>query len=515
MIYTGYHYQKAAGKRQKIRADVCVIGSGAGGAAAAWRLANRGLRVALVEAGDLLTPRLMSQREEEMLPKLYYSAGGLKNTDRNLRVLHGKGLGGSTLHNINLCKRTPEEVFQEWGLSDWQRGLVDPLYRLVEEKLGVVSIESTQMNRLNQLFQKGTLALGYQGGLLAHNREGCVGSGFCELGCAFNAKKNAFRVLVPEILEKGSSIYCNARVARLNWSQDRKGRYRVTSALAEGRADGAPLDSKVLTEFEVEAEEFVLAGGAIQTPLLLKRSEIPDPQLHFGSRLHLHPGCVAAGLFDEPVQSWTGIPQSWECTEFLDFEKKGDHRVWLVGGAAHPAGMASLLPGDGAEHRELMKKAPGFAPISVMLHDQSRGRVEIDRLGGTRVDYRLNADDLRLMAFGLVEAGRILFAAGAREVLIPSDPLLRVRTVNELELAREKISQALISGRLEMVSVHPMSSVWMATEERDGPVNPQGRLHRAMNLRIADTSLYPTSLGVPPQITTYMTGVRIADFIAG
>jgi choline dehydrogenase-like flavoprotein len=302
-------------------------------------------------------------------------------------------------------------------------------------------------------------------------------------------------------------------VSHLEWKRTQDGRSTITRVHAEGRGDGAALDAQPLVQIEVEAEEFILSGGAIQTPLLLQKSQILDPGQWVGSRLHLHPGCVAAGVFEEPVKSWTGIPQSWECTEFLDFEVKGDQRIWLVGGAAHPAGMASILPGLGAEHRLSMQQTQNLAPISVMLHDITRGTVRSDITGATEVDYQLCPEDLKLMAFGLVEAGRILFAAGAKEVLIPSDPLIRARTISELELAQSRIAEALLRGRLELVSVHPMSSVWMAPSAQEGPVNPQGRLYSVANLRIADTSLYPTSLGVPPQITTYMAGIRVADFL--
>jgi choline dehydrogenase-like flavoprotein len=275
------------------------------------------------------------------------------------------------------------------------------------------------------------------------------------------------------------------------------------------------VDSPAVAELEVEAREFILAGGAIETPTLLQRSEIPDPAGWVGSRLHLHPGAVAAGVFEEDVECWKGIPQSWECTEFLDFEARGDQRAWLVGGSAHPAGMASILPGFGADYRASLKQAPRLAPISVMLHDITRGRVRAAGTHGVKIEYRLGSEDRRVMVMGLIEAGRILFAAGAREVVIPCDPPVRVRSQNELELARDQVAAALVGGRLDLVSVHPMSTVWMSEDPTQGPVSPEGRLHSAVNLRIADTSLYPTSLGVPPQITTYMAGVKVADGLLG
>jgi len=487
-----------------------VIGSGAGGATAAWKLAAYGRKVVLLEAGDFLPPQVMSQREDEMLPRLFYAAGGRKTADRRIRILHGKGLGGSTLHNINLCKRTPEPVFKAWGLPGWSARELAPHYATIESKLGVLQVAPQQINRFNAVFRSGTEALGYRGGILHHNREGCVGSGFCELGCAFNAKKNALRVLMPEFLAHGGEVYCNVRVSKLNWSRD-AAKARVTGLEAFVRADGGALDSEPIARLRVQAREYIIAAGAIETPALLQRSELPDPHGLIGSRLHLHPGAVAAGVFEEKIEAWKGVPQSWECTEFLDFEQGGDMRAWLVGGSAHPAGMASILPGFGTEHRQALKQAPHLAPVSVMLHDLTRGRVRAAGETGVKIEYELWPEDQRVMVMGLIEAGRVLFAAGAREVVIPSDPPVRARSIGELEAARESIARALVQGRLELVSVHPMSSVWMSEDPARGPVSPDGVFHQAHNLRLADTSLYPTSLGVPPQITTYMAGLRVAE----
>ncbi len=508
MIHTGHHFKE--GDSRVVHTDVCVIGSGAGGATAAWRLASAGRKVVLLEAGDFLPPQVMSQREDEMLPRLFYSAGGRKTTDRRIRILHGKGLGGSTLHNINLCKRTPDEVLRNWALPGWNARELGDLYGRIEEKLGVVQVAPSQINRFNQVFRRGTETLGYRGGILQHNREGCVGSGFCELGCSFNAKKNALRVLMPEFLQNGGEVYCNVRVSRLRWIRE-AGLARITGVEASVRADGSALDSDPLAPIDVVAKEYIIAAGAIETPALLQRSGVPDPHGLVGSRLHLHPGAVAAGVFDEKIECWKGVPQSWECTEFLDFEKGGDMRAWLVGGSAHPAGMASILPGFGPEHRKAMKQAPYLAPVSVMLHDTSRGRVRADGETGVRIEYELGNEDHRVMVMGLLEAGRVLFAAGAKEVVIPCDPPIRAGSMRELENSRDRISSALFHGRLELVSVHPMSSVWMSEDPSRGPVDPDGVHHQVPNLRVADTSLYPTSIGVPPQITTYMTGLRVAE----
>ena len=122
-----------------LTADLCVVGSGAGGAMVAMVAAEAGLRVVVVEAGSLLTPGDMVQREEEMFPRLYWEGGGRTTADRAIHVHQGRGVGGSTLHNLNLCKRIPPSILERWArerrLEALPRATWDALY---EDRKSVV-----------------------------------------------------------------------------------------------------------------------------------------------------------------------------------------------------------------------------------------------------------------------------------------------------------------------------------------------------------------------------------------
>ncbi|MBI3542735.1 MAG: GMC family oxidoreductase [Deltaproteobacteria bacterium] len=487
---------------RKLDADVCIVGAGAGGSAAAHALSARGLSVVVLERGSFLTPKDFDQREENMFPKLFYDAGGRRTRNRAIRVLHGHGVGGSTLHNINLCKRIPDEVFAEWELPRFNAATLRPHYERIEKLLGVSRIPAERMNANNRLFKKGVEKLGYRGGMLSHNREGCVGSGFCELGCAFDAKLNALRVLIPEAVRAGATFLADTRAIVL----ERDGR-RVTRARAEtlDPATGARVSSH-----EISARSFLCAGGAIETPLLLQRSKVPDPRGLVGARLHLHPGVAAFAEFDEPVLSWQGIPQSYECTEFLSYEKNSAKRVWMIAGSAHPAGAASMLPGFGEEHDAWMRKLPRLACVSAMVHDSTRGSVSLKGDFGADVDYVLNDADRRQLALGLREAARILLAAGAREAVVPFVTPLRATSVAELDCAPLEVRDL----DLDMVAVHPMSTVWVGRSDDDSCLDETCRYRHLDNLFVGDMSAFPSSLGVPPQLSAYSLG-RLAAERAG
>jgi hypothetical protein len=298
---------------------------------------------------------------------------------------------------------------------------------------------------------------------------------------------------------KGATVYADTRALRFDVAGGRV-RGLTVRTQAPAWSGGGPK-----REWRIEADLYICAGGAVETPLLLERSGVPDPHGRLGRGLRLHPGAAVAGLFDQDVRCWQGIPQSWECTEWLSFEPGSSKRTWIVGGSAHPAGAASFLPGYGAAHAELMTHYPRLVPLSAMLHDRTQGRVGGTAGGGVELDYVLDEGDRTELARGLQSCARILFAAGAREVWVPTREVLRLKSVAEVD----RMPQRLADGDIDLVAVHPMGSVPMGTDPRTSGCGPDQKFHGLENLWIADASVYPTSLGVPPQISTYSVGLRV------
>lgn len=95
--------------------DAVVVGTGAGGSVALRELARAGLDVVALEEGPWSTSRVFDQREDRMLPLLFQDMGGRATEDMAIRVLQGRGVGGSTVHNTNLCKRTPDAILDLWA----------------------------------------------------------------------------------------------------------------------------------------------------------------------------------------------------------------------------------------------------------------------------------------------------------------------------------------------------------------------------------------------------------------
>ena len=268
----------------------------------------------------------------------------------------------------------------------------------------------------------------------------------------------------------------------------------------------------------MRARAVVLAGSAVGSAVLAQASELPDPHRLVGGNLHLHPGAAVAGFFDEradAVNGWTGIPQSVECTEWIDWLPGSPRRVWIVPAFAHPIGIAAATPGFGATHMRMLRRYPYMAVLVAMLHDETSGRVEARRRrsGGAApvLRYRLEEADARALAEGLAACARLLLAAGAREVMVPATTPLRATS--------ERDVASFAAHRIRpfdppLTAVHPMGTLPMAADPARGVTDEDGRYHGVAGLYVADGSVFPTSIGGPPQISIYAAGRRAARALA-
>ncbi len=485
------------------RADVCVIGSGAGGAVAAAVLAEGGRDVVLLEQGGQHTRADFDQREDSMLPRLFEDAAMRTTDDGAVTILSGRGLGGSTVHNLCYAFRAPEPVLAMWEREHGVRELASlaESFERVEAGLSVRDIRAEELNPLNQRMKAGAELLGYRGRVARHNRVGCVRSGFCILGCAYDAKQSMAVTYVPRADRAGARIYSDCRAERIDGAA---GARRVVATLtgASGEARG---------ELRVDAPVVVVSAGAIATPLLLARSALGGASGQLGRNLHLHPSVMAVGVFPEELHAYYGIPQAYYVDEFIDLERDPRSGYALMPIAGFPVLTAANLPGFGRAHFEWLRQMPRMGGLLALLHDRSSGSVDEDWLGRPRIRYALDLPDLRLLTTGLKRVVELLWASGAERVLVPYlDAPLVLRPEDgvagiDLRGARP--------GTLPISSTHPQSTARMGGDPASSVVDSFGELHDAPGVFAADMSVFPTSLGAPPQITTAALADRTARYL--
>src|SRR5215203_5852881 len=124
-----------------LRADACVIGSGAGGAVAAAELAEGGMRVVVLEEGARRGVADATGRPRDTLPRLYRDGGQVATIGRPPLMLPlGRGTGGTTFVNSGTCFRTPAAVLARCSGQHGIEPLPDAVFERVEAAIGVSEV---------------------------------------------------------------------------------------------------------------------------------------------------------------------------------------------------------------------------------------------------------------------------------------------------------------------------------------------------------------------------------------
>jgi choline dehydrogenase-like flavoprotein len=145
---------------------------------------------------------------------------------------------------------------------------------------------------------------------------------------------------------------------------------------------------------------------------------------------------------------------------------------------------------------------------ATLVEDDSEGRV---RLGPDLQPFMwqtLGASDVERLHRGVALTAELLFAAGAREVLLPFSDLHAIRDPGEIHRIRERPRDR---GTIELMTVHIMGSARMARDATGGATDASGAVFGTTGLVVADASAIPTSLGGNPQETIVALALRNAD----
>lgn len=487
-------------------ADVCVVGSGAGGAVVACELAEAGHSVVLVEDGSYLRSDDFVQREEIMYPRLYREGGTKATADYTVLVSQGRAVGGSTVAGFCLCVRPPRPLLGYWAsqlkIPGVEYEALHPFLRKVEKRIGAKRMLPEQVNGNGAKLQQGSEKLGYRGYLPLHNRTDCLGCGYCALGCTYDRKGDMSLTYVPAASRAGALIVPDCQVLQI---ATQKGRAVGVGGVFRRSRTGEAYTLKV------KASVVILAAGAINSPRIWHQSRLPDPASEVGRNLHLQPQVVVTALYPEPVEAWKGIPQGYVVDEFLSLGgRTAGSGYLLLPTFAHPVAAASMLPGYGTVHRELMTLYPRLGAIAVLLHDHTRGRLEFEETGPPAVSYRLGSTDEDLLLDALEKASEVSFAAGAEKVYLPYNDVVTVGRRGAYQPIRDR--GVRVNDPL-FISYQPQGTLRMGVDARGSIVDGHGEAHAVKNLFVCDASVFPTSVAVPAQLTIMTLATRTAHYI--
>jgi choline dehydrogenase-like flavoprotein len=498
---------------QVMEADVVVVGTGAGGGVTAEILALAGLKVLIVEEGALKSSKDFKMREAEAYPSLYQESASRKTADKAINILQGRTVGGSTTVNWTSSFRTPASTLGHWqrhfGLADYNEQSLAAWFEMMEARLNVSDWQAAP-NENNDVLRRGAAKLGIPTAAIRRNVRGCWNLGYCGMGCPTNAKQSMLVTTIPSALDHGATLVTRARAERFEIKGEHADELLCVALDAKGLAPTG-------RTLRLRAKHFVVAGGAINSPALLMRSSVPDPHGLLGKRTFLHPTLISAALYGEPVNGFSGAPQTIYSDHFLQTQPiDGPLGYKLEVPPMHPLLLATTMTGFGQQHAHLMRQFPHMQGMLALLrdgfHDESRGGEVKLHDGAPVLDYALTDSLWDGARRGILSMAEIQFAAGAKVVQPAHEMAQPYRSWGE---AKQSIAALPFRPQVvKVASAHVMGGCGMAGDEKLGVTSPDGRYRYLANLSVHDGSLFPTSIGANPQLSIYGITARLASGLA-
>lgn len=528
-IYTTEKFEKRAERcklvtRDIVRSvDVCVIGSGAAGAVLATKLAQAGKSVALLEKGGYYDGESMNQREADMLPLLWQNAAA--NFTSNLRIVIAQGscLGGSTVINDAVCFGIPDLVINQWqkgaaevsiSKEEWQEAVKE-----VSKKINVSEVTEEEINLNAKKLREACNKFRLHGKPIVHGKnwrncgpsftdpdlKSCVKCGFCHLGCHYDTKQSMLVTYIHEALRDSNidyAAYCNCRVDRITFDQE--------SGLATG-VDGTFTDLRGndLYRIRVNAKVVIVSAGAIASSNLLQKSNIGGQKV--GKGLALHPAPFIMGVFDEEIRANRGIPMSYTCHEF-GVTNGVENGGFLIESIFLPVfQMALAIPSFGIDHAKMMERFNNYTMAGVMTRDEPVGIVTISYNGNSKVIYNLAPRAIGDMARGMAILAKMWFSIGAKSVITSHRDMPELRTKADIPMLKDAVRNN--PNGLMIGSAHPQGGNKMGSNTDECVVDSDCKVYGFENLYVCDASVFPTALGVNPQLTVMALATITANKI--
>jgi choline dehydrogenase-like flavoprotein len=486
-----------------VEADACIVGTGAGGAVMAKGLAEKGLKVVVLEEGSYFTDKDFNQDPGDMMGMMYRDGGttmalGLPPVS----ITMGMTVGGTTTVNSATCMRVPRSVVEKWaadyGCEGIDYDILTGYFDKVEKEINVTELSEDILGNAYQIVKRGANALGYEVKPLKHNVRDCKGAGSCQWGCIRGAKQSMDVSYIPAAVAAGADIYADCKVAKVNVENG-----RVTGV--EGLIID-PVTKRRRYRVKVKADVVCLAMGALITPAFLIKNRLANTSGLVGKGLTIHPCGRVVAEMDEEVNAHYGVSQGCLIDAFKD------EGIMLEGIFVPPGVMAMALPGVGEEHKYLMKHYKNLAALGVMICDSTRGSVKPGMFGQSfRAYYSMNRKDAEKLHKGLCIAAEMFFAAGAKRVFTCCNTMPVINGREELHRFR---NLKIKPWHFEVMAFHPLGTCRMGNNPRKSVIDTNLETHDIKGLFIPDGSPFPTSLGVNPQVTIMAFAARCAEYIS-
>lgn len=504
---------------------VVIVGSGAGGGTLGNELAQRGVKVVILEAGARHENWDFINDEWASFTQLAWddtrTTGGSWRVSKdfpNLPAWIVKAVGGTTTHWAGASLRFHEHEFKArttYGaiaganLLDWPITLqeMEPYYGRAEDRMGVTGthgIARLPGSNNYKVFAAGAAKLGYKDvhtGNMAinsqprHDRGSCQQLGFCFQGCKTGAKWSTLYTEIPAG-EATGRLEVRPQSMVLKIEHDDRGRASgVVYADAQGRQQ------------RQRARVVCVAGNSIESPRLLLNSasaRFPDGMANssgqVGRNYMRHTTGSVYGVFPDKVHMYRGTTMAGIVRD----EAAHDPKRGFAGGyeletlsLGIPFMAAFLDPGAwGRGFTSAMDAYDRMAGMWIVGEDmpQASNRVTLDPAikdkNGLPVP-RVHFDDH------------------------PNDVAMRDHAYGQGRAMYEAVGATRVIDTVPYPSTHNLGTNRMSANARDGVVDRFGKAHDLPNLYVSDGSQFTTGAACNPTLTIVALALRQAEHLAG
>lgn len=517
--------------------DVLIVGAGASGAAAAWKLALAGLKVTCLEQGDWVSPQatpslrpdweIARQTTHHPNPNVRRAPADypVDDTDAAIKPFLYNAVGGSTIlwgahfprfRPSDFRTKTLDGVGHDWPISYED---LAPYYAENDRHMGVSGLagdpgnpprEPRQMPpvppgsgaiRMAQAFDR--LGWHWWPADVAINtrtydgRGACNNCGPCDLGCPHGARAAGDVTYWPKAIKAGVNLITNARAFEVETNAQ-----GLATAVAYYDANGKAQRRR--------AHVIALAANGLGTPrlmLLSKSRRFPNGLANdtdlVGRRLMHHPTGMVTGTFAEPMEGWRGpFAVSILCQQFYETDPTRDfvrgYQMQLIRSDG-PVGTAvgGYLPRIpwGPQHHDRFRQTFGHtASLTVTTEDLPRddNRVTLSEtlkdsngIPAPKMTYTLDQNTRNMIRHGIARATEAFTEAGATAI-----------TPQELVVN---------------AGFHLLGTACMGADPGSSVVDANSRAHTVPNLLILDGSVFATAAALNPTSTIQALALRAAD----
>ena len=508
--------------RDEDEVDLCIVGAGAGGSVLAQRLARRGWRIVILEAGPFWHPDEDWVSDEAGAHELYWTQKRIIGGSDPIELgknNSGRGVGGSMVHYAGYTPRFHPSDFETWtrdGVgADWPIGYEDvrPHYERVERELPVAGqnwpwgdphtypFSPHPVSGAAARIWEGALACGIEmragpvgivNGTFG-NRPHCIYRGYCLQGCKVNAKASPYVTHLPDALAHGVEVRAGSMATRIELDS--------TETVARGVLYVREADGEQRLQ---RARAVAVCGYSIESPRLLLNSAsrrfpngLCNNEDQVGRYLMVQGATQTAGRYPDEVRMYKAPPPEVSSEIFYETDpSRGFARGFSIQTVAPlPIGWAEHVHAEGhwgRALREYMRDYNHWATVGVLneLLPQPENRVtladERDPYGMpvARFDYSLCDNDRANMDLSAKVIHDIILASGAQDVL----------SIKRF--------------------AHLVGGCRMGTAPGNSVVSRDHQSWAISNLFIADGSVCPTQGSANPALTIMALSSRLAERLA-